>query len=380
MSIGGAVNTGGTLASGGIASTGGTISTGGAVATGGANIVGGTMSTGGQLSTGGTPNPSCGAPTTPKASCQNLTTQCQGESCCTSITIQAGSFQMGRSTNSAASDYYVGGGNDEIPEHTTTVPAYALDKYEVTVGRFRQFVMVYDQWHGTCGNPKLGDGAIPNIINTGWGQSWTLDNKELFANTNELKPYLVDSCDSPTYSVTDTTHDDYPINCVDWYEAFAFCLWDGGWLPTEAQWEYAAAGGGDAQGNRLYPWGNTAPNHKLANYYDASCATCPNSPYVPVGSTPDGNARWGHADMAGSMWEWVFDWYSSDFYGPTMNPTACSNCANSTEPSDTVRSDRGGDWESLYSDTSHLRAAARDPSRPDLHYQGLGFRCARPAE
>jgi formylglycine-generating enzyme required for sulfatase activity len=48
-----------------------------------------------------------------------------------------------------------------------------------------------------------------------------------------------------------------PINCVHWYDAFQFCAWDGGWLPTEAEWEMAAAGGAE---NRRYPWGGALPN------------------------------------------------------------------------------------------------------------------------
>ena len=46
------------------------------------------------------------------------------------------------------------------------------------------------------------------------------------------------------------------MNCVNWFEAYAFCIWDGGFLPSDTEWEYAAAGGSL---QREYPWGSTAP-------------------------------------------------------------------------------------------------------------------------
>ena len=49
-------------------------------------------------------------------------------------------------------------------------------------------------------------------------------------------------------------HELHPINCVTFYVSYAFCIWDGGRLPTEAEFEFAAAGGSD---DRLYPWGDT---------------------------------------------------------------------------------------------------------------------------
>jgi hypothetical protein len=49
----------------------------------------------------------------------------------------------------------------------------------------------------------------------------------------------------------------HPMNCINWYEANAFCIWDGGRLPSEAEWNYTAAGGSQ---QRQYPWGATAPD------------------------------------------------------------------------------------------------------------------------
>src|ERR1700730_5736435 len=65
-----------------------------------------------------------------------------------------------------------------------------------------------------------------------------------------------------TWTASAGSHENLPINCVNWYEAYSFCIWDGGFLPSEAEWEYAAAGGAR---QRTYPWGPTAPG--TGNWY-----------------------------------------------------------------------------------------------------------------
>jgi len=57
------------------------------------------------------------------------------------------------------------------------------------------------------------------------------------------KPYGVVGQSISTWREPETDTSQHPINYVSWYEAFAYCAWDGGRLPTEAQWEYAAVGG-----------------------------------------------------------------------------------------------------------------------------------------
>lgn len=75
-----------------------------------------------------------------------------------------------------------------------------------------------------------------------------------------------------TWTDNPGAQENFPMACVEWPTAYAFCLWDGGRLPTEAEWEFAAAGGDQ---NRLYPWGgtevavDTAPGHCLAQ---AACS------------------------------------------------------------------------------------------------------------
>src|SRR4029079_6989261 len=105
--------------------------------------------------------------------------------------------------------------------------------------------------------------------------------------------------------------------CVSWYEAYAFCIWDGGRLATEAEWNYAAAGGDE---QRVYPWSVPATSKTIDSTY-AVYGVAPD--YGIVGSKPNGNGRWGHADLAGSLWEWTRDWAHTPYAS-----TSCTNCSN----------------------------------------------------
>jgi formylglycine-generating enzyme required for sulfatase activity len=97
------------------------------------------------------------------------------------------------------------------------------------------------------------------------------------------------------------------MNCLSWYEAFAFCAWDGGRIQTELEWQYAASGGGQS---RLFPWGNVPPGENFAVYgcLASGSSACEAGDVVPVGSRPDGRGRFGHHDLSGSVFEWALDW------------------------------------------------------------------------
>ncbi len=304
----------------------------------------------------------CGAP-----SCADGL-DCNGESCCTSLVVPGGMFPMGRGTETCAG--CVDGcpplpvnlsctvnGAAEVPEHPATVGSYILDKYEVTVGRFRVFVEAYDTWV----KPGAGDGSHPMIAGSGWQAEWNAGD-ELPINRETLVSNV--ACDSTyqTWTAAPGEHATYPMNCVNWYVAFAFCIWDGGRLPTEAEWGYAAAGGDE---NRLYPWGNDIAEPMPANY-----SRTDSSPFVDVGSYPAGNGRWGHADLAGSMWELTLDTHARDWY--TTTQFGCSDCANLTPLA--YRVIRGGFFDN---GAEILRAATRYYYVPARYQSPMGWRCAR---
>ena len=276
---------------------------------------------------------------------------------------------MGRSELATGADYYPSGSAGETPEHTATLSPFALDKYEVVVGRFRQFVANYDTWRAT--HPAVGEGNNPQAPNTGWAQSWATTKSDLPATSDDLKALVGCGSTLQTWTTSSVSNDNetYPIDCVSWYAAFAFCIWDGGRLPTESEWEYAAAGGNQ---NRLFPWGASVPSADLAVYGGSN-----NSPNVTVGSklSTGGAGYFGHADLAGSTSEWVFDWYAGDFYGTTASPKPCDNCVNSVNSGgSTARGMRGGGWSYV---GTELRSAKRNGFPPGLATTLFGFRCAR---
>ena len=188
-----------------------------------------------------------------------------------------------------------------------------------------------------------------------------------------------------TFTV-DVGKEDHPVIEVTWYGAARYCDWlslasglarayehSGDWLcnnhdpygaegyrlPTDAEWEYAAQYDDD----RIYPWGNEAPDCSRANYGDCVGWTS------PVGSYPDAPASLGLSDMAGNVWEWCNDRHECDLGGgaeenPVGDPTGT-----------TSRVLRGGSWGL---NVGYLRCADRNyGGNPVGSYPGDGFRAAR---
>jgi formylglycine-generating enzyme required for sulfatase activity len=245
--------------------------------------------------------------------------------------------------------------------YPATVAAFYLDKYEVTVGRFRQFV---NAGMGTQANPPAASaGAHPLIAGSGWDSTW---NTKLPADTASLKAAMI--CDSTYYPGSETwtdtagTNESQPMNCLDWYTAFAFCAWDGGRLPTEAEWDYAASGGSE---QRYYPWSSPPTSTTIDDTYAVYCGnSC--GPQNVGSMSPKGDGKWGQSDLAGNMGEWVLDAWA-DY------PIPCDNCAvlTSSDPRDSVRSGN-------FSYTAlGVRSGWRIKEIPYYRDRDIGVRCAR---
>ena len=255
----------------------------------------------------------------PAVSCGSLAPTCGALGnvpCCESPVVSGGTFYRGHDV--AADMAY----NDM--SRPATVSSFRLDKYEVTVGRFRQFVVA---GLGTQANPPA-TGAGARTLNGmasqgGWDPTW---NAILAADTTALVAAVKCDANRKTWTDTPGTGENRPMVCITWYEAMAFCAWDDGFLPTEAESMYAASGGSL---QRAYPWsspaGSTTIDCTVTNYGGTNWPTtaCVGAGADNVGSvSPAGDGVWGQADLVGNVWEWALDWYA------TPLPTPCTDCAN----------------------------------------------------
>jgi len=229
------------------------------------------------------------------------------------ILIPAGEFLMGSPEAK--------GNDDERPQHKVYLDAFYIYKYKVTNGQFARFVK-------ETGYKAEGD----------W-MRYAKSGRE--------------------------TH---PVVCVTWNDAWAYCRWAGGRLPTEAQWEKAARG----TDGKEYPWGNTWDRNRC-NWHEGPKVSGMADIYsgrgtAPVGSFPSGVSPYGVHDMAGNVWEWCSDWYDMDYYrsSPSRNPEGPGHGGN--------RVVRGG----CFVDGSNgVQSAFRDSFGPSDQNIILGFRLVR---
>jgi formylglycine-generating enzyme required for sulfatase activity len=240
--------------------------------------------------------------------------------CATAASAAPGAGGLGKRVAVPAGPFVRGsaaGPIDERPARSRRLPAFAIDRTEVTRGAYARCLAA-----GRC---KGAAGAIGGPR----------------ASTES------DAADAERLPVTD----------VSWAEARDYCRFVGGRLPTEDEWEKAARG----PDGREYPWG-TSPDDRAAceranwGNFDGEgpCAGLNPGRPVAVGSYPQGASPYGALDMGGNVWEWVADRYDDDS-GPERRVV------------------RGGSCCSYFVGP---RAANRNAWAPDHRDGDLGFRCA----
>jgi formylglycine-generating enzyme required for sulfatase activity len=250
------------------------------------------------------------------------------------VNVAGGPFWMG--CNAAVDDECNSGLNlDEVPYHEATLSAFEIARFPVTMGEFAECVdAAFCTHHMDDGECEIWKGTalawVPGVL------------PEPFRG--ETKPMV----------------------CVDWGQAAAYCGWAGGRLPTEAEWEKAARG----VDGRKYPWGNTprvSCDYAVMRDLNAGGDGCGTGATMDVGSRPIATSPFCAEDMIGNVWQWVADWYSSEYFevSPTADPKG--------PETGTWRVIRGSSWDDIEED---LRASNRFGLSPDRAKNDVGFRCA----
>ena len=192
----------------------------------------------------------------------------------TSVLVPGGEFVLG--VDAADEPFSL---DNERPAHTVDVPAFRIGRVPVTNAEFARFVA-----DGGYATPAWWS-------ERGWGhrraaglerpQFWGADGtRTRFGVVEELPP-------------------DEPVQHVTFFEAEAYAAWAGARLPTEVEWEKAAAWDPAARRRRRFPWGAAEPGPGLANLGGAALRP------APVGAFPAGASAYGVEQLLGDVWEWT---------------------------------------------------------------------------
>ncbi len=279
---------------------------------------------------------------------------------------------------------------EEAPAHRVRVDAFAIDRFAVTNARFAAFVE--ETGYVTVAERPLDPVEFPGA---------PAENLQPGSLVFTMTPGPVDlhhlnqwwtwtpgaSWRHPAgpRSTLDGL-DEHPVVHVAYEDADAYATWAGLSLPTEAEWELAARGGIEGA---TFVWGDEpeSPNERLANYWHGDFPWRADPGYgstAPVACYP-ANA-YGLFDMAGNVWEWTSDWYSSrhteDSSKPCCVPTnprggSEESSLDPAQPQFSIprKVIKGGSFLCADSYCMRYRPAARRPQMVDTGMSHIGFRC-----
>lgn len=251
---------------------------------------------------------------------------------------------------------------DEAPRREESLPAFSIDKYEVSNRQYRDFVIeknyiVPQTWRENgylLTRPVLIQADLATLIRLA-EKTYQLD-----MNVYDMtKEQLLDEIEKKVAAL-----DDLPINGVAWEHADAYCKSQGKRLPTEKEWEKAARGDKGFE----YPWGDEWDESRVNAGENESWPFG----FAPVHSYDNGVSPYGVYNMAGNVMEWVADWYQ-----PYPQSTYKSDAFG-----EKYKIARGGGWggNGHYAISHLYRTAYRMYMRPNSTFVDLGFRCAKDAQ
>jgi iron(II)-dependent oxidoreductase len=270
--------------------------------------------------------------------------------------VAAGPFVMGTDDRRVAYD-------NERPARDVDLPAYQLDVAPVTNAEYLAF---------------MSDGGYRRR------ELWCAEGRAWLERTHARHPgqWIATGGGGPRYErcegdECDGWHErafgriaplapDRPVVHVCWYEASAYARWAGKRLPTEAEWEKAAAWDPRVQRVRRYPWGDAPPDGSRANLDQRRFAP------APAGAYPEGRSAAGCQQMIGDVWEWT----ASDFEpypGFQAFPYEEYSAVHFGRGYKVLR---GGSWATR---AVAIRATFRNWDLPERRQIFAGFRCAADA-
>jgi iron(II)-dependent oxidoreductase len=174
------------------------------------------------------------------------------------------------------------GWDNEMEAHEVDVPAFAIEKCNVTNGDYLRFIQAggYKNralWHDESWNWKTTNNVEHPAFWRRDGNLWLY--RGMFGEVRLPR--------------------DWPVY-LSHAEATAYANWLGRKLPTETQFHRAAYGSPKTPGTkRLYPWGNEAPTTRHGNFDFHSWEPS------PVGTHPAGASAFDVQDLVGNGWEWT---------------------------------------------------------------------------